>query len=194
MLLFRVDALLSAVLASAISSLLPTASLAAAVAEEQAQASPAPCEAVEFRQFDFWLGDWDVTSTSNGIPRGTSHISREMGGCVIWENWTSRGSGYFGKSYNTYNVNLHQWEQYWVDNGAGVIFFHGGLKDRVMDYWTDDVPQPDGTTLRRHLQFFNQTPDQVRQFSQGSTDGGKTWKVEYDLTYTRHGTKQPPTP
>jgi len=28
-------------------------------------------------------------------------------------------------------------------------------------------------------------PDKVRQFSRGSTDGGKTWNVEYDFTYTR---------
>jgi len=25
----------------------------------------------------------------------------------------------------------------------------------------------------------------VRQFSQGSTDGGKTWKPEYDFTFVR---------
>jgi len=149
--------------------------------------NPEPCKAPEFDQFDFWIGDWDVTSTQDGVERGTSHISQEMSGCVIWENWTSKGSGYFGKSYNTYNMNLQRWEQYWVDNEGGVIFFHGGLKDGVMDYWTDDVTQPDGTKLRRHLQFFNLAPDKVRQFSQGSTDGGKTWKVEYDLTYTRHG-------
>jgi hypothetical protein len=27
--------------------------------------------------------------------------------------------------------------------------------------------------------------DKVRQFSQASTDGEKTWKVEYDFIYTR---------
>jgi tetratricopeptide (TPR) repeat protein len=145
-----------------------------------------PCDGPEFSQFDFWIGDWDVSSTGNGVPRGTSHIAKEMGGCVVWENWTSASSPYFGKSYNTYNVNLKRWEQYWVDNFAGVMFFHGNLKDAVMDYWTDDVPQPDGKSLRRHLQFFNLGPGKVRQFSQGSTDGGKTWTVEYDLTYTKH--------
>jgi tetratricopeptide (TPR) repeat protein len=149
----------------------------------------APCEDAEFRQFDFWIGDWDVTSTGDGVSRGSSHISSEMGGCVIWENWTSEGNGYFGKSYNTYNLNLHRWEQYWVDNSAGTIFFHGKLKDGVMDYWTDEVPQPNGQKLRRHLQFFNQGPGKVRQFSQGSTDGGKTWQVEYDLTYNRRADK-----
>jgi hypothetical protein len=146
----------------------------------------APCEDGEFRQFDFWVGDWDVVSTADGIKHGSSHVSKEMGDCVIWENWTSAAGGYFGKSYNTYNVNLHRWEQYWVDNGAGTIFFHGGLKEGVMDYWTDNVPQPKGGMLQRHLQFFNQGPNRVRQFSQASKDGGKTWTVEYDLTYNRH--------
>jgi len=145
-----------------------------------------PCEDPQFAEFDFWIGDWDVASTADGVPRGKSHVSKEMGRCVVWENWTSSGNPYFGKSYNTYNGNLKRWEQYWVDNFAGVMFFHGNLKDGVMDYWTDDIPQPGGGTLERHLQFFNLGSGKVRQFSQGSTDGGKTWHVEYDLTYTKH--------
>ena len=156
----------------------------AALAKE-VQHNATPCEDAEFKQFDFWVGDWDVASTADGVHRGSSHISKEMGGCVVWENWSSAGSPYFGKSYNTWNPNLKRWEQYWVDTSAGVMFFHGGLKDSVMDYWTDEVPQPSGEKLLRHLQFFNLGPDKVRQFSQGSTDGGKTWHVEYDLMYTR---------
>jgi hypothetical protein len=153
--------------------------------EKMVQHNSAPCEDAEFRQFDFWLGDWDVSSAADGVNRGASHISKEMGGCVVWENWTSAGSPYFGKSYNTWNPNLKRWEQYWVDTSAGVMFFHGELKNNIMDYWTDDVPQTGGGTLLRHLQFFNLNPDKVRQFSQGSSDGGKTWHTEYDFIYTR---------
>jgi hypothetical protein len=152
---------------------------------KQVQHNASPCDDSEFKQFDFWLGDWDVASAADGIRRGSSHISREMNGCVVWENWTSAGSPYFGKSYNTWNSNLKRWEQYWVDSSGGVMFFHGSLKDNVMDYWTDDVPQSTGGTLLRHLQFFHLAPDKVRQFSQGSSDGGKTWQTEYDLIYTR---------
>jgi len=150
-----------------------------------------PCEDAEFRQLDFWLGDWEVASAADGTHQGSSHVSREMNGCVVWENWTSAGSPYFGKSYNTWNPNLKRWEQYWVDTGAGVMFFHGGLKDNVMDYWTDDVPQASGGTLLRHLQFSNLGPDKVRQCSQGSADGGKTWHTEYDLIYTRAAKASP---
>ena len=145
-----------------------------------------PCaDTPENRQFDFWLGDWNVESAQGGVPAGQSHIELILGDCVVQENWQSNGNPYSGKSYNIYNAALKRWEQYWVDNVGGNIFFYGGLKDGVMDYWTDEIPQPDGTKLKRHLQFFKIGPDEVRQFSQGSTDGGKTWHVEYDFTYKR---------
>jgi len=139
----------------------------------------------ENRQFDFWVGSWEVASTEGGVPAGKSRIERILGDCVILENWQSAGNPYAGKSYNTYNQALKRWEQYWVDNSGGMIFFYGGLKDGVMDYWTDEIPQDGGPPLKRHLQFFRLGPDLVRQLSQGSTDGGKTWTTEYDFTYRR---------
>jgi len=152
----------------------------------QAEHNLKPCASTaENRQFDFWLGEWNVQTTQGGVPAGRSKIELILGDCVVLENWQSDGNPYSGKSYNTYNAALKRWEQYWADNSAGNIFFHGGLKDGVMDYWTDEIPQPSGPPLKRHLQFFKLGPDKVRQFSQGSTDGGKTWTPEYDFTYIR---------
>jgi tetratricopeptide (TPR) repeat protein len=152
----------------------------------QARHNQKPCESTpENRQFDFWVGDWDVVATEDGVPAGVSHIERTIGDCVIWENWSSLNSAYSGKSYNTYNSNLKRWEQFWVDNVGGMVHFYGNLKDGVMDFYSDATPQPDGTKVARHLQFFNQGPGKVRQFSQITTDSGKTWTVEYDLTYSR---------
>jgi tetratricopeptide (TPR) repeat protein len=146
-----------------------------------------PCAyAAENRQFDFWIGEWSVVTSQGETRAGDSRIELILGDCVVQENWTSGGNaGYSGKSYNIYNGALKRWEQYWVDNAGGNIFFYGGLKDGVMDYWTDDIPQPDGKKLKRHLQFIKLGPDKVRQFSQGSNDDGKTWFVEYDFTYNR---------
>jgi hypothetical protein len=156
---------------------------------DQAKHNLTPCKySAESRQFDFWVGDWDVVNTSGGQQVGSSHIAQELGDCVIWESWTSAGLPYAGKSYNAYNTSLKRWEQFWVDNSQGMIFFYGNLKDGVMDFWTDEIPQPSGPNMRRHLQFFNLAPDTVRQFSQRSTDGGKTWTVEYDFTYHRRKT------
>jgi tetratricopeptide (TPR) repeat protein len=154
---------------------------------EQVTRNQKPCAyAAENRQFDFWLGEWSVVTSQGETPTGDSRIELILGDRVVQENWTSAGNiGYSGKSYNIYNTALKRWEQYWVDNTGGNIFFYGGLKDGAMDYWTDEIPQPDGTKLKRHLQFIKLGPDKVRQFSQGSNDGGKTWFVEYDFTYNR---------
>lgn len=154
---------------------------------EQATHNQKPCAyAAENRQFDFWLGEWNVVTTQGEMPAGSSKIELILGDCVVQENWTSGGNaGYTGKSYNIYNQASKRWEQYWVDNAGGNIFFYGGLKDGAMDYWTDEIPQPNGTKLKRHLQFIKLGPDTVRQFSQGSSDGGKTWQPEYDFTYNR---------
>jgi len=156
---------------------------------EQVKRNARPCAyAKENRQLDFWLGEWDVSTTQGGVPAGTSKIELILEDCVVQENWKSLNSPYSGKSYNIYDAALKRWEQYWVDNVGGNIFFHGELsKDGVMDYWTDDIPQSGGAPLRRHLQFIPMGADKVRQFSRGSTDGGKTWNVEYDFTYVRNG-------
>jgi tetratricopeptide (TPR) repeat protein len=155
-------------------------------AVEQAKKNQRPCAySTENRQFDFWVGEWEVSTTQGAIPAGNSKIELILGDCVVLENWKSLNSPYSGKSYNIYNGALKRWEQYWVDNVGGNIFFHGELKDGMMEYWTDDIPQSSGPALRRHLQFSKLGPDKVRQFSQGSTDGGKTWNVEYDFTYVR---------
>ena len=126
-----------------------------------------------------------MTTTQGGIPAGDSTIELILEDCVVQENWKSQNGPYSGKSYNIYNQAQKRWEQYWVDNVGGNIFFYGGLKDGVMDYFTDEIPQTGGPALKRHLQFIPTGSDKVRQFSRGSTDGGKTWIVEYDFTYTR---------
>ncbi|MBS1839627.1 MAG: tetratricopeptide repeat protein [Acidobacteria bacterium] len=154
---------------------------------EQTNRNLTPCAYTpENRQFDFWVGEWNVETTQGGIPAGQSRIEKTLGDCVILENWQSSGNPYSGKSYNIYNSALKRWEQFWVDNAGGNIFFYGELsKDGVLDYWTDEMPQPTGPKLKRHLQFIPMGPGKVRQFSRGSTDGGKTWNVEYDFIYLR---------
>lgn len=154
---------------------------------ETARKNDAPCRfRGENRQFDFWLGDWTVATTQEHTTVGASHIESVIGDCAIWENWTSLSdSGYTGKSYNVYNAEQKRWEQFWIDNQGGVIHFFGNPNAGVMDFHTDPLPQPDGKALQRRLRFFNEGADQVRQLSEGSTDNGSTWTVEYDFTYTR---------
>ncbi|HET6932184.1 MAG TPA: hypothetical protein VFI45_17785 [Candidatus Acidoferrum sp.] len=153
---------------------------------DQARRAQAPCKyGPEFRQFDFWIGEWSVVTAKGEMPAGDSRIELSLGDCVIVENWASKNSLYAGKSYNVFNTVEKRWEQFWVDNSAGMIHFYGGLKDGAMDFYTRDQTLPDGTSNQRHLRFFPLGPDKVRQYSQASSDHGKTWTDEYDFIYTR---------
>src|SRR5215470_7613228 len=40
------------------------------------------------REFDFWIGDWDVVD-AKGNRLGQSHVELMLGDCVLLENWSS---------------------------------------------------------------------------------------------------------
>ena len=149
---------------------------------EKADTMAHPCvHRPEYRQFDFWIGEWDVVTTQGHNPAGTSSIQPIIDHCVLLENWTGGGGG-TGKSFNHYDTSKNI--QDWVDSQSNSIHFEGKLEDGVMSYYADSS-RPDGTPIRRHLQFFKLDADHVRQFSQQSSDGGKSWTTEYDFTYNR---------
>lgn len=145
-----------------------------------------PCAALpEARQFDFWVGKWEVRNPQGQLA-GTNEIQLILGKCVLLENWTGqRGSS--GKSINLYNQYKGFWQQTWVDDQGDVTEFVDGVyKDNVMRFRAETRGR-DGKTVQRRLSFTNLAPGKVRQFSEQSTDSGKTWSTEYDLTYTRVG-------
>ena len=136
----------------------------------------------ENRQFDFWIGEWDV-QTPQGQLAGTNSVQNIIDGCVIFENWTGTIGG-TGKSFNFYNASTGKWQQTWVASNGSVTEFVGEFKDNQMRFRSESIGKDGRKTLRR-LTFFNLGPDRVRQFAESSTDEGKTWSVQYDFTYVR---------
>lgn len=144
-----------------------------------------PCDALaEYKQFDFWVGSWNVEDTQ-GHPVGTNTIQRLEDGCIIMENWTGLPSGSgTGKSINFYDGLTHKWRQTWVSSTGNVGEFQGEFKDGAMRFEGKPSGRGGGPAMSR-LTFFILGPDRVRQFSEASSDGGKTWTVNYDFIYKR---------
>lgn len=153
--------------------------------KEQAAPCKYPQKNPQYRQFDFWVGNWDVYGKGGALV-GHSHVDLILGNCVVSENWTDMTGGE-GKSYNKYNAPLKRWEQYWVDQYGATTFYVGNLEGPNMVYLADGF-SPTGVAQKQRLTFFPLGPDKVRQFGESSDDGGKTWKVAYDLTYIRQKT------
>src|SRR5262245_41018266 len=75
-----------------------------------------PCSTPEHRQFDFWVGDWNVKDPQ-GAQAGTNLITREFDGCVIQEHWVG-SRGMRGSSFNIYSPATKTWHQSWVDSNG----------------------------------------------------------------------------
>ncbi len=152
------------------------------VAASQRAAEPCKDPAnAQYRQLDFWVGEWDVYSGQQKV--GESSVQLILKDCVVFENWHGLQGG-DGKSLNKYNNVTKQWEQFWVSDSGTTNYFKGSLVDGAMRY-TLEMPGPSGGTLLRHLTFTPLAEGKVRQFSQRSMDGGKTWATEYDLVYVK---------
>ena len=104
----------------------------AALAQQPAPAPAQPCAAPEYRQFDFWVGDWDVHDPS-GKRVGENRITRIHNGCALLEEW--RGDGdVTGSSLNLYDKQRSKWHQTWVDSGGNAVDAR-----RRIRRWRDDA-------------------------------------------------------
>jgi tetratricopeptide (TPR) repeat protein len=158
---------------------------------ERITAARYPCRSKpETRQFDFWIGTWDVTPW--GVPPGpitqllgTNVIEPILEHCVLMENWTGGGpGGGFGKSMNFYDTNRGQWRQIWVADGGGSLDYSGSFRDGAMRFegWT---AASNGGRVLQKLTFFPVHRDTVRQLFETSTDSGRTWQPGFDGRYVR---------
>jgi hypothetical protein len=149
----------------------------------QAQQSK-PCSSDQHRQFDFWVGDWEVKNANDQVV-GSSKIELVSNNCALLENWTNaRGLG--GKSLNYYSILDQQWHQKWIGANGIPIEFSGTYNDtrKALEYSGKGVGQG-GVALLNKLTFFHLSDDHVRQLWQQSTDDGETWNTVFDGHYYR---------
>ncbi|MBL8522054.1 MAG: hypothetical protein JNN20_00045 [Betaproteobacteria bacterium] len=151
--------------------------------------APPPCTRSENRQFDFWIGDWDVT-TPDGKLAGTNLIKPILNGCVLHENWKGRG-GFTGESFNVYDARRKVWHQTWVDGTGSMLMMDGRWEGGVMTLSDKDMPgKPDANAISE-IAWTPNADGSVRQLWRTSADGGKTWQTAFDGKYVRSERPQP---
>ena len=138
-----------------------------------------PCNTRQHRQFDFWVGTWDVTSAANPGRTATNRISATHDGCVILEQYDAPG-GYSGTSLSFYDQNTDTWHQTWIDNQGAPLFLRGGFKKGSMVLINDSKPE----SVQR-VTWTALNDGRVRQHWESSPDDGETWTTVFDGTYTK---------
>jgi len=142
---------------------------------------PSSCADPAYKQFDYWLGDWNVSNTAGKLV-GRDHVQKIYGGCAIQEHWTSVDGG-TGGSYSIYDSSRKLWHQTWVDSTGTLLVLEGNLKDGHM-LLTGDETLPSGKHALNRMSW-TPTGGKLRQLWEVSQDGGKTWKIVFDVYYTK---------
>jgi hypothetical protein len=103
------------------------------------------CRSAEHRQFDFWVGKWDVFFGATDALAGTNVLRSRVDGCVVEENWTASGLGR-GRSLNAFDAATGTWTQMWVASTGcpfSTILMEGGFADGSMTM-RGERTQPEG--------------------------------------------------
>jgi hypothetical protein len=174
---------------SLLTAVLLMTSIVAASAQTDEQK---PCSSPEARQFDFWVGEWDLTSRMRTGPgeedwaegKAYNTVKAVLNGCVIVESFNGRPAVELqGMSVSSWNPQLGRWQQTWVDNQGGYLNFLGGLEDGKMILSRE--AEREGKKILQRMVFENITEDSLDWNWERSEDGGTTWTLLWHLHYAR---------
>lgn len=107
-------------------------SIAAHPAWSAESAKPDSCTASEYRQLDFWIGDWDVFDIDSPAKQvARIHVDRILDGCVLREDYQDT-DGHKGQSFSIYDASREVWHQSWGTNRGQLLQLGGQLQASEM--------------------------------------------------------------
>jgi hypothetical protein len=168
---------------SAVALLLVAANVCAA---QTAAPAAAPCMDAqlhpEYRQLDFWVGEWTVYKDKEKLS--DVKVEKVLKDCALAETWTASGHGNDGLGLSTYNPLNKKWEYFWVADRGYTSHFTGQLLKDEMQFVIEQ-PTPDGKIKLRHWSLIKLPDGGVRELSVGSLDNGQHWTTEYDFVWVK---------
>jgi ketosteroid isomerase-like protein len=143
----------------------------------------APCAAPDFRQFDFWIGDWDAFDVGKLAIVAHARIDPILDGCVLREDYQN-SSGLKGQSFSLYDPSRKVWHQSWATNRGELLVIEGKLEGGEMILAGQDRTA-EGKE-RRVRGTWKPMNGGVRETALVSADAGSTWQPWFDLIFRPH--------
>ncbi len=148
------------------------------------------CNAQNGQEFDFWVGQWDLTwDLGEGkVGHGVNNIVKTLDGKVIQENFEAtdagQNTGFKGTSISVFNPNTKTWHQAWADNQGGYFNFTGEVDDNRRIFKTQSFSQGDKTIVLRMV-FYDIQEDSFTWDWERSDNNGESWSLQWRINYKR---------
>ena len=141
------------------------------------------CSGPEYRQFDFWLGDWDAFEAGKAAVVARTHVDRILDGCVLREDYEST-NGLKGQSFSLYDASRKIWHQSWATNRGELLTVEGKIEHGEMVLAGAERAAAGAEKLVRGT--WEPINGGVRETAVTSLDAGKTWHPWFDLVFRPH--------
>lgn len=145
-----------------------------------AQTAKPFCSTLEFRQFDFWLGDWDAFDVATSEIVAHARIDPILDGCVLREDYEA-ANGLKGQSFSLFDPSRNVWHQSWVTNRGQLLVIEGRLEGGEMILSGADRTTNGQERLVRGT--WKPVGGGVRETAVVSTDSGHSWQPWFDLIF-----------
>jgi hypothetical protein len=168
----------------ALGALAPVSPLFTTMLQAQQVAQQPRCATPVYRQFDFFIGDWDtfdLTDSTKVVAR--NHVSRMLDGCAVREVY-DQNDGMRGESFSTYDSSRKVWHQSWVTNRGQLLLLDGNLHGASMVFAGSTESVGNKSSMVR-VTWIPQHGS-VRETAVISTDGGKSWQPQFDIVFRPH--------
>ncbi len=154
----------------------------------------------ESRQFDFWVGEWDVNlrilqddGSWQDAVASTAHVYPILSGKAVLELWSDdRQAGIKGYSLRYWNVGAGHWELWlnWpgMNRSATGAPLTGAFRHGRGEFFARGRTADGGARITRYT-FSDISPTSLRWDDAVSTDGGRTWSANWIMEFTRTAAK-----
>ena len=136
--------------------------------------------------FDFWVGNWSLewTGKDGEIIKGKNIVTKILDAKVVKESFEDPSTGFKGTSISVYKTKSKTWHQAWADNQGGYYNFIGEIDGDKRIFKTLAKKVNDNVVIQRMV-FHDITPDKFTWNWEMSKDNGKTWKLNWQINYTK---------
>ena len=156
------------------------------------------CDSPEARQFDFWIGEWNVRNLSPGVDAdsewvddgmATNRVYSVVNGCGIVEHWEGirKGRHIYGFSVRAFNEETQKWVLVlnWPSpNRPRFGILRGVFRHGRGDFFSK-FQNAEGNDVLNRYSFADVAHDSFRWDAAISPDEGKTWETNWIMEFSR---------
>jgi hypothetical protein len=148
-----------------------------------------------YRQFDFWIGEWDVIlrtlrgdNSWEDSRAARAKIYRILDGRAILELWDeqSNDNSIRGYSLRFFDPAREEWRLFlnWPGNNrSGTSTLNGSFRHGRGEFYSTQTGADGVATISRYT-FSDISPDRLRWDDGFSVDGGRTWRANWIMEFS----------